>query len=385
MFLVVYFTVFGLMYNVRNQLFLKRVMIESDIKALILAGGKGSRLKPLTNTVAKQLLPVANRPILFYILDQIIEAGISDIGIVISPETGNYMKQAVGDGSTWNAKITYIVQQHPGGLAHAVKTARDFLGDSPFLMFLGDNLIGGGVKKFVEEFVAHKPEALILLKEVADPRLFGVAELDASGKIIHLAEKPQNPRTNLAVVGVYLFTAEIHRAITRIKPSWRNELEITDAIFELIRDGKVVNSHILKGWWLDTGKKDDLLEANRVVLTDLLQGGISGEVDSASKITGRVAIGKGTRVTNTIIRGPVIIGENCLINDSHISPFTSIADQTKIDRSSIEHSIIMENCVIADIDLLVDSVIGRNTTVVKRKDCVNAVRLFIGDDACVEL
>jgi glucose-1-phosphate thymidylyltransferase len=361
------------------------VMSKSDIKALILAGGKGTRLKPLTNTVAKQLLPVANRPILYYVLDQITEAGISDIGIVISPETGNYVKQATGDGSKWGASITYIVQQHPGGLAHAVKIAQDFLGDSPFLMFLGDNLIGGGVKTFVEEFITHAPEALILLKEVADPRMFGIAELDASGKIIHLAEKPQDPRTNLAVVGVYLFTAEIHRAISRIKPSWRNELEITDAIYELILAGKTVNSHTLKGWWLDTGKKDDLLEANRVVLDDLLKASINGEVDSASKITGRVAIGKGTKVTNTIIRGPVIIGENCLIKDSHISPFTSIADQTKIERSSIEHSVILENCVIADIDRMADSIIGRNTTVIKRKDCVNAVRLFIGDDASLEL
>jgi glucose-1-phosphate thymidylyltransferase len=360
-------------------------MNKSGIKALVLCGGKGTRLKPLTNTAAKQLLPVANRPILYYVLDQITEAGIADIGIVISPETGHYMKQAVGDGSKWGAKITYIVQQEPGGLAHAVKTAQDFLGDSSFLMFLGDNLIGGGVKTFVDEFNQQKPEALILLKEVAEPRLFGIAELDTAGRIIHLAEKPQNPRTNLAVIGVYLFTSEIHRAITRIKPSWRNELEITDAIYELVRAGKTVNSYILKGWWLDTGKKDDLLEANRVVLDDLLKGGISGEVDSVSKITGRVGIGKGTKVENSVIRGPVTIGDDCIIRDSHINPFTSIASQTKVERSSIEHSVILENCVISDVDRLADSIIGKNTSVIKRKNCINAVKLFVGDDACVEL
>jgi glucose-1-phosphate thymidylyltransferase len=360
-------------------------MVKSGIKAIILSGGKGTRLKPLTNTLAKQLLPVANRPILFYVLDQITEAGITDIGIIISPETGEYVKKAVGDGSRWGTKVTYILQPEPAGLAHAVKTAQPFLGDSSFLMFLGDNLIGGGVKAFVDEFSSNSPEALILLKEVADPRLFGIAELDSSGKIIRLTEKPKNPKTNLAIVGVYLFTSEIHRAIAKIKPSWRNELEITDAISELVNAGKVVNRHILTGWWLDTGKKDDLLEANRVVLDDLLKRSIEGDIDKASKITGRVQIGKGTKVENSSIRGPVTIGENCLIKDSHISPFTSIASNTRIERSSIEHSVILENSVILNIERLADSIIGRNTTVAKQHSSIDGVKLFIGDDACVEL
>ncbi|MFC1950999.1 glucose-1-phosphate thymidylyltransferase [Chloroflexota bacterium] len=355
------------------------------MKALVLCGGKGTRLKPLTNTIAKQLLPVANKPILFYVLDQIREAGITDIGIIISPETSFHIKKAVGDGLKWNVRITYIDQSEALGLAHAVKVGQEFLGDSSFLMFLGDNLIEGGVKGFVGEFNNSHPDALVLLKEVTNPCLFGVAELDASGKVIHIVEKPKEPSSNMVVTGVYIFSPAVHKAISQIKPSGRGELEITDAIQRLIDTDDRIVSHILRGWWLDTGKKDDLLEANRVVLDDYLKRDITGEVDSQSQIVGRVEIGQGAKIENSIIRGPVSIAKDCHISSSFIGPFTSIGEGTVIKDSSIDHSVILENCHINAIGCLTDSVIGRDSEVAKGSHKFSAVRLFIGDDAKVEL
>jgi glucose-1-phosphate thymidylyltransferase len=355
------------------------------MKALILAGGKGTRLKPITHTIPKQLLPVANKPIMFYVLDQIREAGITDIGIIISPETGDYIREAVSDGSRWNSHITYIPQANPKGLAHAVKTAQAFLGDSTFLMFLGDNLIEGGVKSFVQEFRSHSPDAMVLLKEVPDPRLFGVAELNGKGEVIHLVEKPKEPKTNLALVGIYLFTPLIHRAIAKIKPSWRGELEITDAIQKLLDMGKKVRSHILTGWWLDTGKKDDLLEANRVVLDSLLKRDVRGEIDAKSKIVGRVEIKEGAKVENSTIRGPVSIAEGCQIRNSFIGPFTSIGAGTVIEDSSVGHSVILENSRIYRIERLEDSLIGTRVELRRADERFNAVKIFVGCDSSLEL
>jgi glucose-1-phosphate thymidylyltransferase len=355
------------------------------MKALILAGGKGTRLKPITHTIPKQLLPVANKPIMFYVLDQIREAGITEIGIIISPETGAYIREAVGDGSRWNCQITYIQQANPKGLAHAVKTAQAFLDDSTFLMFLGDNLIEGGVNSFVQEFGSHSPDAMVLLKEVTDPRLFGVAELNGKGEVIHLVEKPQEPKTNLALVGIYLFTPLIHRAIAKIKPSWRGELEITDAIQKLLDMGKKVRSHILTGWWLDTGKKDDLLEANRVVLDSLLKRDVRGEIDSKSKIVGRVEIKEGAKVENSTIRGPVSIAEGCQIRNSFIGPFTSIGAGTVIEDSSVGHSVILENSRIYRIERLEDSLIGTRVELKRADERFNAVKIFVGCDSSLEL
>ena len=355
------------------------------MKGLILAGGKGTRLRPITNTVAKQLLPVANKPILCYVLDQMSQAGVKDICLIISPETSTHVREAVGDGSRWGVRATHILQAEPLGLAHAVTTARDFLADDDFLMFLGDNLIQGGVKEFVSRFDSQRPDALILLKEVPDPRLFGVAELNGQGEVMHLVEKPKEPKTNLALVGIYLFTPQIHQAIAQIKPSQRGELEITDAIQKMIDDRKTVTSHILTGWWLDTGKKDDLLEANRVVLDDLLQRDIRGRVDAKSQIVGRVEIKEAATIENSTIRGPASIGERCVIRNAFIGPFTSIGEDTVVEDSSVEHSVVLENSRICRIERLEDSLIGKGVELRKADGRFNAVKLFVGCDSKLEL
>ncbi|MGA2159291.1 MAG: glucose-1-phosphate thymidylyltransferase [Dehalococcoidia bacterium] len=359
--------------------------MKKNIKALILSGGKGTRLKPLTTTIPKQLLPVANKPILSYVIDQVVEAGISDIGMIIAPETGHLIKEFAGDGSKWGIKITYILQKDPLGLAHAVSTAGEFLGTSPFLMFLGDNLIQGGVKKFVDQFRRDDSDSLILLKSVPDPSLFGVAEIDRKGALVQLVEKPKKPKSDLAIVGVYLFNKHVHAAIRGIKPSWRGELEITDAIQKMIDSNRQVGSYILHGWWLDTGKKDDMLEANRVVLDDLLKREIKGKVDSNSHVAGRVEIRKGTEVTNSKVRGPVSIAERCRIVNSFIGPYTSIGADTVIEDSSLEHSVILEGCYIKRVERLEDSIIGRGCKVLNNESNFRQKKLFLGDDAVVEL
>jgi len=355
------------------------------MKALVLAGGKGARLKPLTTTIAKQLLPVANKPILFYVLQQITEAGIKNIGIIVSPETTTCIKEAVGDGSKWGTRITYITQAEPLGLAHAVKTAQGFLRDSPFLMFLGDNLIQGGVTQFVEEFNRHSPDALILLKAVKETHLFGIAELDETGRVSRVEEKPKHTSSNLAVIGVYIFSPVVHRAISQIKPSWRGELEITDTIQQMIDAGNKVHSRILEGWWFDTGKKDDILEANQVVLDEFLVRDVRGEIDFKSRIVGRVEIGKGSRVENSTIRGPTAIAEGCQIKNSLVGPFTSLGAGTRIENSSIERSVVLDNTHIFHIEKLENSLIGRRVELKKANERFKAVKLFIGDDAKLEL
>jgi glucose-1-phosphate thymidylyltransferase len=335
--------------------------------------------------MAKHLLPVANKPILFYGLEQICEAGIHDIGIVVSPETGTDIKQAVGDGSRWDAKITYILQTQALGLAHAVKTAQEFLADSPFLLFLGDNLIQDGLKGLVDKFESAHPDAFIVLKAVSDPRAFGVAEVDKSGKVTRVVEKPQEPRSNLALVGAYIFTPEVHRIIAQLKPSWRGEYEITDAIQKLLEAGKDVRSHILQGWWLDTGRKADLLEANRILLDTFVQNRIQGQVDSRSRVIGRVDIGAGASIENSEVRGPVSIAASCSIINSNIGPYTSIDQDTLIENSSIENSIILSSSQIRDIQHLSESVIGRNVEVIRQDDKQKTARLFIGDYDKVEI
>ncbi|MDH4028288.1 MAG: glucose-1-phosphate thymidylyltransferase [Nitrospirota bacterium] len=355
------------------------------MKAIILSGGKGTRLRPLTYSGAKQLVPVANKPILFYCIDNIVHAGIKDIGIIISPETGQEIRDAVGDGSAWGIDIKYILQDVPGGLAHAIKTSRDFLADSPFVMYLGDNLIGSGIEKFVNEFNTNKPEALILLKEVDNPKQFGVAEVSKEGQVIRLIEKPEVPPSNLALVGIYIFSVKIHEAIEMIKPSRRGELEITDAIQKLIETGSNVESFVLDMWWLDTGKKDDMLTANATVLDEWLKENIQGEVDGKSKVLGRVAVGRGSVVKNCTIRGPVSIGENTLVENSFIGPHTSIGSNVVIIKSSVEHSVVMNGSELRDIERLEESLVGRRVKISSNHNMHKALRLMVGDDSVVEV
>lgn len=355
-----------------------------NLKALILSGGKGTRLRPLTFTTAKQLIPVANKPILGYVLDQTSQAGLEDTAIIIAPETGEYVKDYIKDGSAWGIKVTYIPQE-PLGLAHAVKTARSFLGDEPFVMCLGDNLVGEGINRLVDKFNREKLDALILLKEVENPTAFGVAVLDTKGNVVKLIEKPKEPPSNLALVGVYIFSSRIHEAIERIKPSWRNELEITDAIQELINMGSKVKSEILNSWWLDTGKKDDILTANSIVLDEYLKNEMHGDMDNKSKVTGRVKIDRGTVVINSIIRGPVAIGRNSHIENSFIGPYTSIGDDTNIADSSIEHCVILNNAQVRGIERLEDSLIGKDVKISKNHASHKALRLMIGDYSEIEV
>jgi len=358
-------------------------MRERDMKGLILSGGKGTRLRPLTYTAAKQLVPVANKPILFYVIENLARSGVTDLGIIISPETGEMVKEAAGDGSRFGVSLTYILQEQPGGLAHAVKTARSFLKNFPFVMYLGDNLISSDISLFLETFRREALDALILLKEVEDPRQFGIAELNGAGRLRRLVEKPQVPPSNLALVGVYFFGPAVHTAIDGLKPSWRGELEITDAIQVLLDQGKRVDWRHLEGWWLDTGKKDDLLTANTQVLDEWCERQILGEVDEESQVTGRVTIGPNTRVRRSTIRGPAIIGQNCLIQDSFIGPFTSIGDACRVENSVVEHSVLLAGATISQVDRLEDSLLGRNARVA-RHNRHRSLQLLLGDDTVVE-
>ncbi|MFB8797839.1 MAG: glucose-1-phosphate thymidylyltransferase [Microcoleus sp.] len=356
------------------------------MKALILSGGKGTRLRPLTYTGAKQLVPVANKPILWYGIEGIVAAGITDIGIIISPETGEEVKAKTGNGDRFGAKITYILQNEPAGLAHAVKIARPFLGDSPFIMYLGDNLIQNQLDPFLETFKKHQLDALILLRPVQNPSAFGVAKVDENGRVLQLVEKPKVPPSNLALVGIYFFAPTIHEAIDQIQPSPRGELEITDAIQQLIDRQKKVEACNLEGWWLDTGKKDDLLSANQIILDSCIVASTELKVDEKSQIIGRVQIGEGTEVINSTVRGPVVIGENCHIENCFIGPYSSIADRVTMIDADIEHSVILQGARIVGIhQRIVDSVVGQRAKITKAPPRPKALRFMIGDDSQIEL
>ena len=361
------------------------------MKGLILAGGRGTRLRPITHTSAKQLVPIANKPILFYGIEHMSEVGITDIAIVIG-ETGDEVREAVGDGSRWGVAITYLDQPEPLGLAHCVQLAAPFLGDDDFVMYLGDNMLQQGLGSLVARFEADReaasapgassPAARILLCEVTDPHRFGIAEVH-DDRVQHLVEKPTEPRSNLAMVGVYLFTSAIHEATRSIEPSARGELEIVDAIQHLIDRGETVAHEIIDGWWLDTGKKDSLLEANRRVLEDLAPR-IEGEIVD-SDLDGRVVVEPGATIRGSTVRGPAIVAAGATIVDSYVGPFTSIGEGTSIATSEIENSVVLERVKIEGVPRLVDSLIGRDSEITRSHRPPKATRLLLGDHCAVDL
>ena len=350
-----------------------------DLKGLILSGGTGTRLRPITHTSAKQLVPVANKPVLFYGIEAMATAGIDDVGIIIAPETGDEIKAAAGDGSRFGIRLTYILQDAPLGLAHAVLTAEPFLGDSPFVMYLGDNLLQGGIEDLVAAFRASEPEALILLTPVPDPEQYGVAEL-SDGAVVRLIEKPSDPKTDLALVGVYMFTPVVHHAARATRPSGRGELEITDAIQHLVDHGHRVEPHIVRGWWKDTGRLEDMLAANRLVL-DTIVGSVDGELID-SRVDGRVVVEPGARLERSAVRGPAIIGAGARLTDCYIGPYTAIGEGCSIENAEVEHSILLAGSVVCDLDgRMESSLLGRNVRIGRDHRQPRAYRFMVGDNS----
>lgn len=356
----------------------------TDLKGLILSGGKGTRLRPITHTSAKQLVPVANKPVLFYGIEAMVDAGITEIGIIIAPETGDEIRECAGDGSKFGAKITYIPQAEPLGLAHAVLTAEPFIGDSPFVMYLGDNLLRDGIATLTDAFKANRPDALILLTKVPDPEHYGVAEL-ADGKVVALAEKPPEPKTDLALVGVYMFTSTIFDAARAIEPSPRGELEITDAIQYLVDQGMNVEPHLVDGWWKDTGRLEDMLQANRLVLEDL-KTRVDGTLDSESSIEGRVVIEPGAELVRSVVRGPAVIGAGAKLTDAYIGPYTAIDERVEVERAEIEYSIVLADSKISDLGSRMEaSLIGKHSKIDRTGGMPRTFRLLVGDNCEISL
>ncbi|MBJ7457912.1 MAG: glucose-1-phosphate thymidylyltransferase [Thermoleophilaceae bacterium] len=357
--------------------------MSDQLKGLILSGGKGTRLQPITHTSAKQLVPVANKPVLFYGIEAMVAAGIKEIGIIIAPETGDEIREVTGDGSQFGAEITYLPQAEPLGLAHAVLTAEPFIGESPFVMYLGDNLLRDGIVSLAEQFQTSNPDALILLTKVPDPEHFGVAELH-EGRVVALAEKPPEPKTDLALVGVYMFTSTIFDAAKAIEPSARGELEITDAIQYLVDQGKNVEPHLVDGWWKDTGRLEDMLQANRLVLEDLPSRRDGELIDT--QIEGRVVIEAGARLERCVVRGPAVIAAGARLTDSYIGPYTSIDKDVIVERSEIEYSIVLEGSHIADLGARLEaSLIGKHSKVVRTDGMPRTYRLLVGDKCEISL
>lgn len=358
------------------------------MKALITSGGKGTRLRPITHTSNKHLIPIANKPMIHFAIEAVLEAGIKDVGIVYNPDTGDEIKKALGDGSQWGMRFTYILQEAPLGLAHVVKVSQDFLGNEPFVFYLGDNVVVGGIKRFIDDFKREGSNCHLVLSRVHDPERFGVPEIK-DGKIVRVEEKPSNPKSQYAVTGIYIYDSKIFEAVNNIKPSPRGELEISDAHDYLINNGYKVCYSEITGWWKDTGKPEDLLEANRLTLDRIIgdhESIINGKVDDSSDIAGKVIIENGAQIIRSSIRGPVIIGENTVIEDSYIGPFTSIYYGCQIKNSEVEYSIILEKCRIVDADIRIErSLLGREAEIIKCKTKPRTQKFIIGDQSIVEL
>jgi glucose-1-phosphate thymidylyltransferase len=352
------------------------------VKALVLSGGEGTRLRPITHTSSKQLIPVANKPILFYGLESIAAAGIREVGIVVGSTAGE-IEAAIGNGSAWGLEVTYIHQAAPLGLAHAVLVSRDFLGNDDFVMYLGDNVLLEGITGFVEEFERHSPNAQIFLAAVPEPERFGVAVLEED-RVVRLVEKPKEHISDLALVGVYLFDATVHEAVASVRPSWRGELEITDSIQYLIDHGRTVRAEMVTGWWKDTGKLEDLLEANRMMLS-VLGSRVDGDVDKSSRVVGPVVVERGAKVSRSVLRGPAIIGEDTLVEDSVIGPNASIYFGCGIQGSQIEDSIVMERCRVEDVRGMAQSLLGKDVEVRRGKERPAMYRLMLGDQSQVQV
>ncbi|MEV1169986.1 glucose-1-phosphate thymidylyltransferase [Nonomuraea sp. NPDC049784] len=353
------------------------------MKALVLAGGKGTRLRPLTHTSAKQLVPIANKPVLYYGLEAIRDAGITEVGIIVG-DTAREVREAVGDGSRFGLEVTYIPQEEPLGLAHCVLIAGDFLGDEPFVMYLGDNFLVNGIADLVDAYRRADYDAQILLTKVAEPQLYGVAELGPDGEIIGLEEKPKHPRSDLAIVGVYTFSPAIHDAVRAISPSPRGELEVTDAIRWLVDNGYRVHSHLVSGYWKDTGRLQDMLECNRIVL-ETIERDIKGTVDGLSDITGRVVIEPGAVVEHSVIRGPAVLGANTKIIGSYIGPYTSVGEGCVLEGAEVEYSIILGESSIIGVSGLTNSLIGRNVEVTRATGLPNMNQLMVGDHSKIQV
>ena len=353
------------------------------MKALITSGGRGTRLRPLTHTQNKHLIPIANKPILHYAIEYCVDAGIKEIGIVYSADSAA-VPEAIGDGAHWGARITYIPQEAPLGLAHVVKIAQDFIRDEPFVFYLGDNMVVGGLKRFIDAFEQSNTNCHLTLAKVKDPERFGVPEIK-DGKIVRIEEKPEQPKSHFAVSGIYIYDKSIFEAVNNIRPSARGELEISDAHQYLLDHGYTISYSEITGWWKDTGKPYDLLEANRLIL-DNMEEDIRGQVDSASLVTGKVKIESGAKIINSTVRGPVIIGRNTVIENSYIGPFTSIANDCRIKNSEVEFSIILEECSILNVDIRIEhSLLGSDVEIIKAKGRPATHRFLIGDQSRIEL